>query len=125
MPFYESTFIVRQDASPQEVEKLIQSFSEVIKERDGKVVKHELWGLRNLAYRINKYRKGHYVMLCIDAPVRALTELQRQYKLSESVIRSLTIKVDKISEEPSYILRKDETPRREDNDDVESNRRNG
>lgn len=108
MPLYESTFIARQDISPQDVEKITEQFTKVLTENGGKVVKKESWGLRNLAYHIRKNRKGHYVMLAIDAPAAAVKELERKYKLSEDVIRNLTVKVSNISKDPSPILCQDD-----------------
>ena len=107
MALYESTFIVRQDVSSQEVDKIAEEFSAIVKEGKGKVVKKEYWGLRNLAYKINKGRKGHYVMLGIDADATTVNELSRKYKISEDIIRSLTIKVEEISKDPSAIMNND------------------
>lgn len=106
MPLYESTFIVRQDASPQEVEKVTEKFTKLVKDLKGKVIKKEYWGLRNLAYKISKSRKGHYTMLAIEAPAESIDELLRQYKLSEDVIRNLTVKVANISKDPSPMVEK-------------------
>lgn len=100
---YESTFIVRQDASNQEVDKISDSFEKIITDRGGKIVRRENWGLRNLAYKINKYKKGHYVMLAAAITNDGLVELNRQYGLNESVVRNLTVKVDAISKEPSSL----------------------
>tara|TARA_B100001564_G_scaffold348443_1_gene350362 strand:+ start:240 stop:704 length:465 start_codon:yes stop_codon:yes gene_type:complete len=113
MSFYESTFVARQDVSAQEVEKITEKFSKVVDDHGGKVIKNEYWGLRSLAYKIKKNRKGHYVMLCLDAPADAVNELERQYKLSEDIIRNLTIKVDEISNEPSAPLRSADKKRSE------------
>lgn len=107
MPFYESIFIARQDLSPQEVDKITEHLTKVISEHNGKVVKHEYWGIRNLAYKINKNRKGHYVLLYIDGGAEAVNELERQCKLSENIIRNMTIKVEEISKEPSVMKRQD------------------
>lgn len=106
MPLYESTFVVRQDVSRADITKLIDSFSEIVKQHGGSVVKNEYWGLRNLAYRINKNRKGHYVMLALDAPHEAVKELERNIGLHEDVIRHLTVRVEKIEEGPSIMLQK-------------------
>ena len=106
MSFYESTFVMRQDVSRADVNKLVDSFAEIIKTGGGKVVKHEYWGLRNLAYRIQKNRKGHYVMLAIDAPHAAIKELERNMGLHEDVIRHLTVHVDAIEEGPSPMMQK-------------------
>jgi small subunit ribosomal protein S6 len=106
MPLYESTFVVRQDVSQADVNKLVDYFSDIIKQNDGKVVKNEYWGLRNLAYKINKNRKGHYVMLGLDASDKAVKELERNIRIHEDVIRNLTVKVDAIEEGPSAILQK-------------------
>lgn len=104
MPLYESTFIARQDLSKQDVTKLADNFSNLITQGGGKVVKNEYWGLRGLAYKINKSRKGHYVMLAIDAPAVAVKEMERNLRINEDVVRSLTIRVDEIEEGPSAML---------------------
>lgn len=106
MPFYECVFIVRQDVPAAEVDKMTDVFSEVITTAGGKITKRENWGLRNLAYRIQKNRKGHYVLLEMDAPYSAIKELERQMGISEDILRFMTIKLDKLSEGPSAILAK-------------------
>lgn len=103
MAFYESTFIARQDISNQELEKIIDSFVNVAENNGGKLIRKENWGLRNLAYRVKKNRKGHYVMLALEANAAAINELQRHYKLHEDVIRYITIKVDAIAQKPSAL----------------------
>jgi small subunit ribosomal protein S6 len=112
MALYESTFIVRQDISAQEVDKIADIFSKVVNDNKGKVVKKEYWGLLNLAYKVNKNKKGHYIFLGVDAPSAAIDELTRQYKLNEDVIRNLTIKVDEISKEASPLFAKKVAPRK-------------
>jgi small subunit ribosomal protein S6 len=104
MPLYETTFIARQDISTQDVEKLTETFTQIVTENGGKVVKSEYWGLRNLAYLVKKNRKGHYTMLCIDSPYLAVKEMERRMKLNEDVLRNITIKVDEISEEASPMM---------------------
>jgi small subunit ribosomal protein S6 len=106
MPLYENTLIVRQDMSSQEVEKVMDSFCKVVDDNKGKVVKKEYWGLRNLAYKVNKNKKGHYVFLGVEAESDAVNEFQRQCKLSEDVIRNLTVKVEEISKDPSPLMGK-------------------
>jgi small subunit ribosomal protein S6 len=106
MSFYESTFVTRQDVSRTDVNKLVDTFAEIIRNAGGKIVKHEYWGLRNLAYRIKKNRKGHYVMLAIDAPHAAIKELERNMGLHEDIIRHLTVHVDSIEEGPSPMMQK-------------------
>lgn len=104
MALYESTFVARQDISAQEVEKIADFFTKVVTDNGGKVLKKENWGLRNLAYKVKKNRKGHYVMLVVDGDVKALNELQRHYKLHEDVIRHLTIRVEEASKEPVSLI---------------------
>lgn len=106
MPLYESTFVVRQDVSRADVTKLVDGFSEIITSNGGKIVKNEYWGLRNLAYRIKKNRKGHYVMLALDAPFDAVKELERNMGIHEDIIRTLTVRVDAIEEGPSAMMQK-------------------
>lgn len=104
MPLYESTFITRQDLSRQDVTKLTESMSAIIAQGGGKVAKDEYWGLRSLAYKINKSRKGHYVMLSIDAPAPAVKEMERNLRHNEDVVRMLTIRVDALEEAPSAMM---------------------
>src|SRR5262245_2015321 len=104
MPFYENVFIARQDISATQAEALAETFSTLIGELGGKVTKKEHWGLRNIAYRIKKNRKGHYVLLNIDAPAAAVTEMERQMRINEDVLRYLTVRVEALEEGPSAML---------------------
>lgn len=103
MALYESVVIARQDLSSQKVKELVSSLDTIITEQGGKIVKTESWGLRNLAYRIKKNRKGHYVLFNIDAPAEAISEYERKMRINEDVLRYLTLKIDSISEEPSIL----------------------
>ncbi len=105
MPFYENVFISRQDISAAQVDGLVEQFSKLIEDNGGKVTKKEYWGLRNLAYRIKKNRKGHYTLLNIDAPPAAVQEMERNMRISEDVIRYLTVNVKELEEEPSIMMR--------------------
>ena len=104
MPFYEHVFVARQDISPQQVETLTADLTKVIEANGGQVKKTENWGLRNLAYKINKNRKGHYVLLNIDAPASLVTELERNVRLNEDIIRHLTVRVEALEEGPSAVM---------------------
>ncbi|MDA0260646.1 MAG: 30S ribosomal protein S6 [Proteobacteria bacterium] len=105
MPLYESVFIVRQDVSDQHVEGLAERYSEMITENGGEVAKSEYWGLKNLAYRVSKNRKGHYMMFNIKGPSGAIDEFERNMRLSEDVLRYMTIRVDEFEEGPSAMMR--------------------
>ena len=104
MALYESVIIGRQDLTVSQLDTLIDEFITVLKSQEGDVKKREYWGLRNLAYKINKNRKGHYTMLNIDAPTSAISEFERLMGLHEDIVRFLTIKIDEISENPSPIM---------------------
>jgi small subunit ribosomal protein S6 len=106
MPFYEHVFLTRQDASSQQVEDLTTQFKGVIEQMGGKVAKTEQWGLKSLSYRLKKNRKAHFTFFNIDAPPAALNEIERQERLSEDVLRYLTIKVEGHEEGPSAMMRK-------------------
>lgn len=105
MPLYESIFIVRQDVSSHDVDDIMDGFIEIIKKNKGKVVKHEYWGMRNLAYEINNNRKGHYVMMAIDANTDAIKEMEYRMKYNQDLLRFMTLRVDAISKDPSPILK--------------------
>lgn len=105
MTFYELTFIIRQDISSVDVDKIINEFTKIVTDNSGKVVKTEYWGIRPLAYEIANNKKGHYVFFGLEAKPSTIQEVERKMKLSENIIRFLTIKVDEISKEPSPILK--------------------
>ena len=113
MALYEATFIARRDISAQDVTKLTDQFSSIVTSNGGKVVKSEYWGLRNMAYKVKKNKKGHYVMLGLDAPSAAVKELERNLHLNEDVIRNLTIRVEEIEAGPSAPLKENERSDRE------------
>ena len=104
MPFYENVFIARQDISASQVEALADTLTAVVTEQGGQVTKREYWGLRNLSYRIKKNRKGHYVMFNLDAPPKAVNELERTMRINEDVIRYLTVRVEGLEEGPSVVM---------------------
>lgn len=117
MPLYECVFIVRQDIPVTQVETFTTSFAEILTNSGGKVLKTEQWGLRNLAYRINKNKKGHYVLFNLDAPPAAVAELERNLRLHEDVLRTMTVRVEELEEGPSAMLRKEERTERSFGDD--------
>jgi len=133
MPLYEHVFLARQDLAQAQVDALAEAATKIVEEGNGKVVKTETWGLRGLAYRIQKNRKAHYVLLEIDAPAGVIAELERQTAINEDVIRYMTIRVDAHEAGPSAMMRRNERsdrgdrgdrrgdrgdrPRREDRDD--------
>ena len=120
MPLYENVFIARQDISGAQVDTLADQFTQLIADNGGEVKKRENWGLRNLAYRMNKNRKGHYVLFNIDAPAPVIAELERTMRINEDVLRYLTIRVDALEEGPSPVMlnrgSRDDRPRRGDRD---------
>lgn len=112
MPMYEHVFLARQDLAQAQVDVLAENAAKIVEAQEGKVVKVENWGLRNLAYKIAKNRKAHYVMLNIDAPTGVIAELERQTAINEDVIRYITIRVDELESGPSVMMRKNERDRR-------------
>ena len=125
MPFYESTYIVRPDVSSQQVEALTAAMTELVQANGGTVAKNEYWGLKSLAYRVKKNRKGHFVMLGLDAPPAAVAELERNLGINEDVIRYLTVRVEALEQGPSSMMqakhgrddrRRDERDRDRDRD---------
>lgn len=106
MPYYETVFIARQELTAKQVEELTGNFAKIIKDGGGKVTKTEQWGLRNLAYRINKNRKGHYVLIETDTPAPALIEMERQMRHNEDVLRHLSVRREELSKGPSPLIDK-------------------
>jgi small subunit ribosomal protein S6 len=117
MPLYENVFIARQDISGAQVDALADGFTQLIAEQGGEIKKREYWGLRNLAYRMKKNRKGHYVLFNIEAPPAAIAELERTMRINEDVLRYLTLRVDQLEEGPSPVMQsrgsREDRPRRD------------
>ena len=116
MALYEHLLIARQDISAQQVDALATHLKTIIEGEGGKVEKQEYWGLRGLAYRLKKNRKGHYSLLAIDAPAPAVKEMERQLSINEDVLRYMTVRVEELDLELSPVLaRRDrERERRDD-----------
>jgi small subunit ribosomal protein S6 len=104
MPLYETVVIARSEITQQQADAVADAVTAQLEADGGAVNKREYWGLRSLAYRIKKNRKGHYILLGLDAPPPAIVEMERQLSLNEDVLRFLTVRVEDISEEPSVIL---------------------
>jgi small subunit ribosomal protein S6 len=111
---YEHVYLARQDLSVQQVEELTAKLSAVITDAGGKITKTEYWGLKSLSYRIAKNRKAHLTLLNVDSPSAALSEVERQERLSEDCLRYLTIRVDELEEGPSAMMRKSDRDDRGD-----------
>ncbi len=104
MNLYEHTFILRQDISNTQVDEIMENFNKVLTENKGKVLDKEYWGMKTLAYKINKNRKGHYCFFKSNSPWEAVKEMERLMKIHEDVLRVLTVKVTKHQEGPSVML---------------------
>ena len=103
MAFYESVVITRPELTESQVESLTNELISIITTENGKVHSTENWGLRNLAYKINKNKKGHYFLINIDCNPSAIFEYERQMRINEDIIRFLTIKIDHISDKPEIL----------------------
>ena len=104
MRCYEHTFIARQDLSAQQAQGLAETVTKLLTDHGGEVTKTEYWGLRNLAYRIKKSRKGHYVHLNVRAEPDAVAELERTLRFNEDIIRFLTVQVEELDDGPSAVM---------------------
>lgn len=104
MALYESVIIGRQDLTTSQFETIVNEFISVIESLKGTIQKKESWGLRNLAYKINKNRKGHYMLLNIDGPADAIVEYERLMRLHEDIIRFLTMRIKSVDEKPSPLM---------------------
>jgi small subunit ribosomal protein S6 len=114
MPLYEHVFLARQDASTQQVDELTAQVTGIVEQAGGKVTKTENWGVRSLTYRMNKNRKAHFVLMNLDAPSSAISEIERQERINEDVIRYLTVRVEELEEGPSAMMRKADRDRERD-----------
>lgn len=108
MALYEHIFLARQDLAQAQVDAMTEEATKIIADNGGKVVETEAWGLKSLAYKIQKNRKAHFVMLRLDTPPAALEELERQTRINEDIVRYMTIKVEAHEEGPSAMMRKND-----------------
>jgi len=111
VPLYEHVFLARQDLSQSQVDALAATATEIIEANGGKVTKTETWGLKNLAYKIKRNRKAHFVMLNVEAPAGVVAELERQIGINEDIIRYITVRVDELETGPSVQMRKNDRER--------------
>lgn len=111
MALYEHVFLARQDLSQAQVDALATAATEIVESNAGKVTKAETWGLKNLAYKIKRNRKAHFVMLNIEASGDVVAELERQTQINEDVIRYMTVRVDEHEGGPSVMMRKSDRER--------------
>ena len=116
MPLYEHVFLARQDLSQSQVDALAATATEIVEQGEGKVTKTETWGLKNLAYKIDRNRKAHFVLLNIDASGSVVEELERQSRINEDIIRYMTVRVDEHEGGPSVMMRKNDRERRRSRD---------
>ena len=117
MPVYETVFMTRQDLTEGQVKDITDKYTKVITEQGGKTLKTEQWGLRTLAYKINKARKAHYTLVEFEAPGTAVIELERLMRIDEDVMRSLSIRLDAPTEEPSVMMGKPSNKDKDNNSD--------
>jgi small subunit ribosomal protein S6 len=106
MAFYESIFIARQELGEKELEITINNYKKILEKNSANLVDTESWGLRNLAYKIEKNKKGHYIVLKIDGNGDAIHELERNMRIDENIIRYLSLKTESINTEPSILAKK-------------------
>jgi small subunit ribosomal protein S6 len=115
MALYECVYIARQELTVAQTEQLSKDLIKIISSNDGEIKNQEYWGLRNLAYKIRKNRKGHYTMFHIDSPSSTIIELERNMRLNEDILRYLTIKIESLPEGPSVMMTaRPDRPRRTD-----------
>jgi small subunit ribosomal protein S6 len=115
MALYECVYIARQELTVAQTEQLSKDLIKIISSNDGEIKNQEYWGLRNLAYKIRKNRKGHYIMFHIDSPSSTIIELERNMRLNEDILRYLTIKIESLPEGPSVMMTaRPDRPRRTD-----------
>ena len=106
MNLYEHTIIARQDTSPQELKKIEEKYSQIVKNLNGKVIKTEKWGLLNLSYLIKKNKKGNYIHFKIEGNEKLVSELEKNEKIDKNLLRHLTIKVKKFDLKTEYFTDK-------------------
>ncbi len=105
MQLYETIYIVRQDLGTKALKDLEDKYENLLKLNKAIIEYKENWGLRNLAYKIQNYKKGYYYMVVFNGDKEAVSELERNFRIDENVIRFLTSKADFIPTEPTPIMK--------------------
>ena len=108
MSYYEHVFIASPEGAPQQGENIVDDIKKIVSDDGGDTIYTEYWGLKKLAYKINKSEKGHYSLLRIDSSSSTINEIERIQKLNEDILRFITIKTEEISKEPSVMLKSSE-----------------
>ena len=104
MPLYESVIICRQDITKNQLDIIISEIKQNIENEKGKILAEEYWGLKNLAYEINKNKKAHYMMLIIESLPDKIEEYERKLRLHEDIIRFMTIKIKNFDGKQSIMV---------------------
>ena len=105
MQLYETIYIVKQDLDNKALKDLEQKYENLLKLNKAIIEYKENWGLRNLAYKIQKYKKGYYYMVVFNGKKETVSELERNFRIDENIIRFLTSKSDSIPSEPTPIMK--------------------
>ena len=112
MAFYETTLIIRPDLTNQQADQLAEKISGMIADNQGKILRKENWGLRTLAYQLNKHKKGHYVHFGFEAETTTgvVDKIETSMRQSDDIIRFLTVRVKEISNEPTPMMAAEKKP---------------
>ncbi len=105
MQLYETIYIVKQDLDTVTLKAVEEKYESLLKLKKASIEYVENWGLRNLAYKIQNFKKGYYFMLVFNGDTEALNELERNFRIDENIIRFLTTKIDKVPTEPTFIMK--------------------
>ena len=107
MNLYEHTIIAKQEASQRQLKEIIEKYSKIVEKSDGNIIKTENWGLLNLSYLIKKNKKGNYIHFKIKGPNKIVSELEKNEKIDNNLIRYLTVKVKKFDLETEYFSKQE------------------
>ena len=105
MQLYEVVYIVKQDLDKKALKDLEEKYENLLKLNKATIEYKENWGLRNLAYRIKNYKKGYYHMIVFNGEKETVSELERNFRIDEDIIRFLISKADSIPPEPTPIMK--------------------
>ena len=105
MQLYETIYIVKQDLDNKALKDIEDKYDNLLKLSKAIIEYKENWGLRNLAYRIKNYKKGYYYMVVFNGEKESVSELERNFRIDENIIRFLTSRADNIPSEPTPIMK--------------------
>ena len=106
---YETIYIANPNLDDEALKEIVTKFSDLINKQKGSIVKIDAWGKRKMAYEVKRFDKGHYVLLDFCGPPEMVTELERNLKLDDRILKYSTVKIDEDVDPAELIVEEEKT----------------